>query len=397
MVRRSPYAFLYLEDDYRFDVESLLRAEPPTPAREAQIVALALLTGQRHRLRWEELYVLLAVPAEGWVAGDDLDPEIVRTLTERGLLVSDAGEGSLARLRERDEALSANQWNLYAALYHYMTQWSGIDVREGPDDDAQLAERTRTSAVRFIAEHGPPPAPFPEERAARTLKLPGLDRDGALYRTLEARRTTRAFDPEAPMTLEQMDAVLRYAFGCHGSAALVPELVRIKRTSPSGGGLHPVEAYPMISNVEGIEPGIYHYNARDHSLGLLAVAEPGELRRTATSFMCGQNYFGSAHVSLVLTARFFRNYWKYRRHHKAYAGILMDAAHLSQTLYLVSTDLDLGAYVTIAINARDIEERLGLDGVSEGVIAMAGCGRRAPGISALEFDASPEPAGADVA
>ena len=79
--------------------------------------------------------------------------------------------------------------------------------------------------------------------------------------------------------------------------------------------------------------------------------------------MCGQSYFGTAAVSFVLTARFYRNHWKYRRHQKAYAGILMDAAHLSQTLYLVSDDLGLGAYVTIAINARDIEARLGLDGV----------------------------------
>jgi SagB-type dehydrogenase family enzyme len=111
----------------------------------------------------------------------------------------------------------------------------------------------------------------------------------------------------------------------------------------------------------------------------------------ATSFMCGQGYFGAAHVSFVLTARFYRNHWKYRQHQKAYAGILMDAAHLSQTLYLVSGEVGLGAFITIAINARDIEERLGLDGVSEGAIAMTGCGPRAAGRSPLELQYSVEP------
>ena len=82
--------------------------------------------------------------------------------------------------------------------------------------------------------------------------------------------------------------------------------------------------------------------------------------------MSGQDYFGAAHVSFVLAARFYRNHWKYRRHPRAYAGILMDAAHLSQTLYLVAAELGLGAYMTIAINGRDIEERLGLDGVEAG-------------------------------
>jgi SagB-type dehydrogenase family enzyme len=112
--------------------------------------------------------------------------------------------------------------------------------------------------------------------------------------------------------------------------------------------------------------------------------------------MCGQSYFGAAHVSFILTARFYRTYWKYRRHQKAYAAILMDTAHLTQTLYLVSTDLGLGAFVSIAINARDIEEFLGFDGVHEGVIAMAGCGPRASGESPLELLASTNPPGRTV-
>jgi SagB-type dehydrogenase family enzyme len=93
-------------------------------------------------------------------------------------------------------------------------------------------------------------------------------------------------------------------------------------------------------------------------------------------------------VSFVLTARFYRNHWKYRRHQKAYAGILMDAAHLSQTLYLVAEELQLGAFITLAINARDIERRLDLDGVSEGVIAITGCGPRAQRRSPLELQFS---------
>ena len=100
--------------------------------------------------------------------------------------------------------------------------------------------------------------------------------------------------------------------------------------------------------------------------------------------MCGQSYFGDAHVSFVLAARFARTQWKYRRHEKAYAGVLMDAAHLSQTLYLVAERLGLGAFVTLAVNGRDAEARLGLDGCSEGVVAMAGCGPRAQAGSPLD-------------
>lgn len=390
-IRRTPYAFFYLEDDYVFDVGSLFDGETPPPAAKARVLALAMLTGERHQLGRQEVEALLSVPAERWVEDDGRDGETRRGLIEKGLLLSDAEDEMLRRLRDDDERLSACEWNLYAALYHFMTKWSGVDMRAGEETDAGLADTTRASIEDCLIRHGPPPEAFPAERSETKLRLPGIDRDGSLYRTLLARRTTRAFDTTKPMTLEQLDTVLRYVFGCHGYAQVVPGVVWIKRTSPSGGALHPIEAYPIVSNVEGVEPGIYQYSARDHSLVLVSPLDRDEAQRTATSFMAGQSYFGAAPVSFVLTARFARTHWKYRRHHKAYAGILMDAAHLSQTLYLVSGELGLGAFVTIAINARDMEERLGLDGVNEGAIAMTGCGPRAPGDSPLELQVSPAP------
>lgn len=46
--------------------------------------------------------------------------------------------------------------------------------------------------------------------------------------------------------------------------------------------------------------------------------------------------------------------------------------------------------MTVTISSRDINERIGLDGIGEGVVAMVGCGRRAPGESPLELKFSPE-------
>jgi putative peptide maturation dehydrogenase len=396
-VRRTPYAFLYLEDDYLPAVAALLRGGDPDPNAAVRILALAVLTGERHRLTREELEVLLSIPAGGWIESPARDEATLSALIGKGLVLCDADEPGLAALRERDEALSANEWNLYAAVYHYMTQWSGVEIPEGEEEASELKAKSKVAAQAFVAEHGQPPGAFGESHFVRELPLPGGDRDGGLYQALLARRTTRAFDPVTPTTLTELDAVLRYVFGCHGYTRNVADVVCIKRTSPSGGGLHPVEAYPIVSNVAGVEPGIYHYDPREHSLDVLARLETDEARRLATSFMCGQSYFGAAAVTFVLTARFYRNHWKYRRHQKAYAGILMDAAHLSQTLYLVSAELGLGAFVTLAINGRDIEERLELDGISEGVIAVTGCGRRAPGESPLEPQFSAEPDGRDPA
>jgi putative peptide maturation dehydrogenase len=386
-VRRTRYAFFYLEDTYEPDLMALLSGRLPAPAREARISALAILTGERHELSRDEFQLLQTIPAGEWT---ECDVSGVDELADRGLLVSDSGDERRAALRERDEALSGTEWNPYAALYHYMTQWTGVDVREPGEDEYEITETKQKILRAFVAEHGAPPGEFADERSGWALRLAGDDQAGALFSSLTARRTTRSFDSERPMAVEQLDSVLRYVFGCHGFATTTAGVVCIKRTSPSSGGLQPIEAYPIISNVAGIDPGIYHYNVRDHALTMLAELEPDEARRMATSFMCGQSYFGAAHVSFVLTARFYRNHWKYRRHQRAYAGILMDAAHLSQTLYLVSGEVGLGAFITISINARDIEARLGLDGVHEGVVAMTGCGPRSKAESPLELHVLPE-------
>jgi putative peptide maturation dehydrogenase len=390
-IRRTSYACFYVEDDATLDLAALIGGRIPEPPGDARVVALAAVNGRRHQITRAELDVLLSVPAGRWVEVDGRDGDAVRTLIGKGVLLSDSDEALASAMRTRDEALGENEWNLYAALYHYMTQWSGVEISEGEQEAAELSMRSKSAAQTHVAAHGLPPGAFPEYDDGPEICLPGIDREAPFFQTLLNRQTTRAFDHETPLTLDELDGVLKYVFGAHGYARNAANDVCIKRTSPSGGGLHPIEVIPIITNVDGVAPGIYRYNGRKHSLVNLETLEAAEARRVATSFMCGQKYFGMAHVTFVLTARFYRNHWKYRRHQKAYAGLLMDAAHLSQTLYLVSTELNLSAFVTIAINARDIEERLGLDGVTEGVIAMTGCGRRMPGESPLELRFSAEP------
>jgi len=71
-------------------------------------------------------------------------------------------------------------------------------------------------------------------------------------------------------------------------------------------------------------------------------------------------YLSRAHVLFLLVARFERTLWKYRWHPKIYSALLMEAAHFSQTLYLVAAELGLGAFVTAIVNNGDVDERLGL-------------------------------------
>jgi putative peptide maturation dehydrogenase len=325
-----------------------------------QLNALSLAAGTRVAITRDELDALLAVPSDDWIDDAELDPALVQRLLDGGLLSVDG-----------DEALRDSGWNLYAAAYHFLTRWKGVDIRGA---DGTVAIPTEQVIEAFVVAQGTPPPAFYRTGSA-SIELPVVQPDGAVYRMLAARRTTRSFDPSKPLAVDEFALALHQAFGCHGSASTPGgELVSLKRTSPSAGGLHPIEAYPLVTNVDGVEPGLYHYDGELHALELLEPLDGDAARALATQFVCGQTYFGDAHVLFLLVARFNRSYWKYRRHQKAYASILLDAGHLSQTLYLVAADLGLGAFVTTVINNAEIDERLGLDGVDLGTVAVCGLG-----------------------
>ena len=163
----------------------------------------------------------------------------------------------------------------------------------------------------------------------------------------------------------------------------------LHKTSPSGGALHPVEAYTLVLNVEGVKPGLYHYDVGRHELGLIRRMDRGEAEDLAERFTLGQKYFRSAHVLFILTGRFDRSFWKYRSDPKAYKVVHLDARHLSQTLYLVCAAIGLGAFFTGAVNDLNIEEALEIDGLEQGVIGIAGCGRPWQGTPALRLDPQP--------
>ena len=112
------------------------------------------------------------------------------------------------------------------------------------------------------------------------------------------------------------------------------------RVYPGGGGLYPLEVYPLVSNVTGLNPGLYHYNAQDHNLAL--VNEPDEItERIVKDAMQAGGVDTAPAVLFLITARFQRMAWKYKS--ISYSLILKEVGCLYQTLYLVATAMNLSA------------------------------------------------------
>ena len=369
-VRRPANLCVHFRTRRVVDIAQLLKGSIDLGVEE-QICASCPPGTEIQKVTSQEVGVLMETPAETWTPVADLvessssSAEVIHGLVERGLLLCSSGGARGTASIEKDHRLATLGWDPQAALYHYSSKWRDVDTTMGRETPAPLD----------LDRRGPCPEAFykaPGSQNSVTLPVASLE-GNRLHELLLRRRTTRHYDTERPLGFKALSTVLRATFGCHGLRPLDPTQT-CRKTSPSGGGLHPIEAYPLICNVEGVEPGLYHYDVAEHALKLLRPVARTEAPRLAYRFTAGQTWFASAPVLFVMAARFARNYWKYRENSKAYKVLLMDAGHLSQTNYLVCTELGLGAFFTAAVNDAFIEEELGLDPLEQGVVGIAGCG-----------------------
>lgn len=378
-LRRCAALVIEPHEELSFDLADLM-AGGSGAQREFQWRALVPWKREAVVLTAEELVALGGLSESQWraraVLERDLPPAVLDALLAKGVALSDDESGRAAR--ERDEVLRAQHWLPVAAAAHFFTRWSGVDT------DPEHAVPGYDSMRGLVGKLGaPPPAVHARGPAASRIALPD-PAPGELDALLARRVTCRNFDPEALLPLADLAAVLARVYGVQGRHGHAEAETVVKKHHPSGGALHPLEAYVVAQRVDGLVQGLYHYHAQDRALQPLP--PPPDLREFVRLCTGGQRYFARAPAIVVMAARFERSYWKYRRHAKAYRALLLEAGHASQNFYLAATELGHGAFVTAAVNESDIEQAFGLDPLAEGVILINGLGPRAPRRDMTEFD-----------
>ncbi len=222
------------------------------------------------------------------------------------------------------------------------------------------------SLIGHLVQWGEPPLPFKEYPDAPLIPLPKPEplRKISVEEALQRRRSIRDYSRE-PLSLQELSLLLFLADGItlwrYGIGF---------RTAPSAGALYPIEIYPIINRVEGLRPGIYHYNVRVHALELL---KEGDFSQEMVNYCLGQEMPGAAAVTLVLTAVFQRTRWKYRE--RAYRYILLEGGHIGQNIYLGATAMGLGACAIGAFLDDPINGLIGVDGKKEAVIYILTVGK----------------------
>ena len=199
-----------------------------------------------------------------------------------------------------------------------------------------------------------------------------------LEQVLLSRKTCRSFHGNS-VSLETVSTLLFAAFGMiHGEWTDLTEndlaITGMRKASPSGGGLHPEEAYLLALRVDGLEPGLYHYRCHDHALTQIKL---GNFEPEMIALLWDQYYAQGMAFGVFVTARFDKAWWKYK-HSRAYRNVLYDVGHVSQTFLLSATGLGLDTWLTGAFHDHAVESFLEIDGVKEGALLFLGAGHGNP-------------------
>ncbi|WP_440712825.1 SagB family peptide dehydrogenase [Gordonia sp. FQ] len=301
-------------------------------------------------------------------------------------------------LASGDDALTARLWT--------DLRWTGHAVADPAEEDAALStagwrphelwfHRRSTVGDRGTAwgDFGPtkwadgrfeplPARPEPYPGVPLPLPAPDLDdryrNDPPLAAVIDDRVSTRSFDDDHPLTAAQLGELL---YRCARTRSVrtvgpdrpVPEELP-SRPYPSGGSLYELEVYPVIRSVDGIAPGMYHYDSFAHALEPVAEFDDDAVQRLlapAAYTLADQN---QPQVLLALAARTGRLMWTYES--MPYAVILKHVGVLTQTLYLAATAMGLGGVAQGYGDTAAFADATGRDELAECIVGSFVVGSR---------------------
>ena len=191
------------------------------------------------------------------------------------------------------------------------------------------------------------------------LPAPQLDGDVSLEKAIRVRRTVRSFDGRA-LSLHQISQLLWSAQG-------ITEKGGFKRAAPSAGALYPMDIYAIVGAgcVEGLDPGVYHYEPEGHSIS------PGrgkDVRGEVANASLWQTWMAQAPLNFVITAEYSRIMGKYGQRGIRYA--MIEAGHIGQNIFLQAQAMGLAAGIVGAFEDDKIIRIMGIKETHEPLLIM---------------------------
>ncbi len=185
-----------------------------------------------------------------------------------------------------------------------------------------------------------------------TYTLPQPDTKGTMSveETMAARRSQRNFSRDG-ISLKNASQLLWAAYGITKSSDH-PALGGGLKTAPSAGATYPLQVYLLVRDVEGVEPGVYRYIPKDHSI-VRVIDRDVKKELSAASY--NQKMIEQAPACIFYSAIYSKTTGKYKeRGRERY--VCMDLGHSAENVFLQAVALGLGTCPVGAFNDDEVRK-----------------------------------------
>jgi len=182
---------------------------------------------------------------------------------------------------------------------------------------------------------------------AKEIRLPKPKEKGSvsIEETLNKRKSVRDYK-KTSLNMEEVSQLLWAGSGKNLS----------RRTAPSAGATYPLEIYLVAGEVEGLEPGVYHYSITKHSLERI---KEQDIRRGLCRAAMEQRMIDRAPISLIIAADYGRTTGHYGQRGMRY--VHMEVGHVGQNVSLQAVALNMGTVMIGAFDDQRVKEVLEIE------------------------------------
>ena len=201
-----------------------------------------------------------------------------------------------------------------------------------------------------------------------TIPLPRVDKfpEADLW-DLYFSKTNKRF--ENRLDLKKLSQILSTSYGLTAKHTYSGQTV-FYRSVASAGALYPAEIYFLVSNIENLQPGLYHYGVRNRSVTPLRGGDDIAIMSAMPDGLEKQ----SSSIVFIISGIFFRSSWKYRD--RAYRYVLLDAGHLIENLALALRATGLPYSIDYDFDDEHMGHMIGFDDKKEVSLASVHVGDR---------------------
>ncbi len=125
------------------------------------------------------------------------------------------------------------------------------------------------------------------------------------------------------------------------------------RAASATGALYPIELYAVTAGIPGLDPGVYHFNPLEFSLGKIREDDYRSVLAVATD-----GASASSSLTIALTSVAWRNAWKYEA--RSYRHWFWDSGVIVANLLATCFSEDLPANIVMGFVDSQIDQLLGL-------------------------------------